>query len=446
VLDQGHKEHTKVRLQAASDFADGKARSTFPSEEEKKHYTDAWETLLREQRLLSCLTAQLGGATGTTPIQLRSLPASIHNKLGTLNVALERNSRKIPKLFREVEATLLEALPKGFEEHLAADHTPVVFFSDLPMEWTLVGEFPLCLTRPVSRIPMGLATWDVLTAALEHPVIIDITKPEQVLVLDFIGKGDVIRAYSDTFRDVSDRIGQRYTYSRPRTQLELAAVLRDVKPTVVILDTHGAYDASKDELSLEIAGHAVKLDDLLPDVRVPPVWVLSACDTSVTGAIRGCFVRKLLSRGAVCVIASLSRIDAFTASMFVGRFFAHIYSPVKADLSDSLDRVFFEAQYTTALLYDPLLPLIRRAESDPNLRKLLGNVMSDFMQWAGVRELDVRRHKYEIAVFLAEALERYGLTQLQEQYEKAGLIRPETLLFTAFGAPGHVRLEGRSIQ
>ena len=267
-----------------------------------------------------------------------------------------------------------------------------------------------------------------------------ITKPEQVLVLDLIEKGDIIRPYSDTFREVSDRIGQRYTYSAPQTRDELAAVLLDVRPTVVILDAHGAYDARKDVLSLRIGDRQINVDDLLPHGLIPPIWILSACDASVTGAIRGCFVRKLLGQGAICVIASLSKIDAFTASMFVGRFLTHIYSPVRPDLSDTLDIVFFNAQYTTALLYDPLLPLIRRAETDPSLRKPLGSVMSDFMQWVGVRELDVRRHKYEIATFLAEALERYGLTQLQEQYEKAGFIRPETLLFTAFGAPGHVQL------
>jgi hypothetical protein len=55
----------------------------------------------------------------------------------------------------------------------------------------------------------------------------------------------------------------------------------------------------------------IPLDELIPFTRVPPLWILSACDTSVTGAMRGCFVRKLLSLGAVCVVATLAQVNAF---------------------------------------------------------------------------------------------------------------------------------------
>jgi len=353
---------------------------------------------------------------------------------------LEHHSKKVADLFRTVEALLLKALPEGVEQHLKKDPSPVVFLSDLPMEWTLVDEWPLCLTRPVSRIPLGLTRWDVFTAVLETRVTIDVAKPERVLVLDLIGERDVIRRYSDAFAETSTAIGQRYTYASPSTAEEFAKILTDTQAEIVVVDAHGQYDRGKDELRIGFKDRVVPIDDLLPNLRVPPVWILSACHASVTGALNGCFVRKLISRGAVCVIASLNRVDAWTASMFVGRLLTELYSPMIPGQHTSLDTVYFATQYTTAMLYDPLLPLFRKVERDATLRKTLGMVMGDFLKWVHGRELDIRRYRYEIGVFLNDTLEKYGLAKQLEENAKTGVLIPETLLFTAFGAPGRVEI------
>lgn len=288
------------------------------------------------------------------------------------------------------------------------------------------------------KISLGLLNWDVFTAALETPSVINITTPEKVLVLDLIGERDVIRGYSDAFADVSTALGRRYTYSSPSTAAELAEVIARTQPEIVVLDAHGQYDRRKDELFIKIKDASASVNDFIPDIRVPPVWILSACHTSVAGAMMGCFVRKLISRGAVCVVASLNPIDAWTASMFVGRLLTEAYRPAVRNQHGSFASVFFTTQYTTALLHDPLLPLFRKAESDSTLRKTMGMVMGDFFKWVDGKELDVRRYRHEIAEFLYELLHKYGLAKQQEENAKAGLLIPETLLFTAFGAPGRV--------
>ena len=439
-LDPGHKKHASGRYRAVRDFVLRKERHEFGNDKQKQDYRDAWRTLEMEQRVISCLTARLSAAITAIPLQLAPLTGQIYNAINELNAALERHSRKAADLFRIVEALLLEALPEGVEQHLKRDSSPVVFLSDLPMEWTLVEEWPLCLTRPVSRIPLGLTRWDVFTSALETQVSVDIAKPERVLVLDLIGERDVIRRYSDAFAQTSTAIGQPYTYVSPSTAEEVAKILTETQAEIVVVDAHGHYDRGKDELRVGVKDQVVPIDELLPDSRVPPVWILSACHTSVTGALTGCFVRKLISRGAVSVIASLNRIDAWTASIFVGRLLTELYSPMIAGQHTRLDTVFFATQYTTALLYDPLLPLFRKAGSDAMLRKSLGMVMGEFLSWVHGKELDIRRYRYEIAVFLKDTLEKYGLAEELEAYARAGALIPETLLFTAFGAPGRVQI------
>jgi hypothetical protein len=439
-LDPEHRERVRAGVRAVNDFHTGFERNVFGTKKDKRYYADARHTLVSEQRLLACQSAWLAGLSGGTPEQLDPLPGQLFAAIADLNNALDADSRKIPDLFRGVELLLSKALPEGLNDWLDKGNSPVMLFSDLPFEWTLVGDWPLCLTRPVSRIPMGFSSWETMTAALEGDATIDTRHPERVLVLDLIERHDRIRPHSDAFISVSAGLGQNYTCVSPKNAAEFNETITNNRPEIVVVDAHGKYDRVRDELTLSVNGVSAKLDDLLPNALVAPVWILSACDTSVTGAMRGCFVRKLLARGALCVIATLSRVDAFTASMFIGRLLTDIYNPVRRGAYDALEEVFFATQYTTALLYDPMLPLMRRAERDASLKKPLGQVLGGFLAWSAQGTIDVRKYRYDAAMVLGELLAKHGLSGAQSEIERAGLVRPETLLFTAFGVPGQVRL------
>lgn len=323
---------------------------------------------------------------------------------------------------------------------IAAGTAPVTFFSDLPFEWTAVDDWPLCLTKPVARIPLGVTRWDVLGAALETRVTIDSGDPARVLMLDLIDRRDPIRENTDAFISSSTRLGQHYKYATPRDGAEAASVLGSGGIDIVVLDTHGSYERSTDTLYVRLPGGMCVLDELMPHGRVPPLWILSACDTSVTGALRGCFVRRLLALGAVCVVATLAPVDAFTASMFVGKLLTAIYSPMERKEERDFHTEFFDTQLTTAILYDPLLPLFRKAVRRPELKRKLGFVISEFYAWARTARLGAREFRVGGAAKLSSSLQKYGLADLQHAQHVSGAIRPETLLFTAFGAPGRIEL------
>jgi hypothetical protein len=193
-------------------------------------------------------------------------------------------------------------------------------------------------------------------------------------------------------------------------------------------------------LSIGPRDSLIPLDELIPFTRVPPLWILSACDTSVTGAMRGCFVRKLLSLGAVSVVATLAPVNAFTASMFVGKLLTEIYNPVNRGRDRDFHRLFFDTQMWTALLYDPLLPLMRRAMHRRSLKAPVARVLGDFFAWSKTVQLGARELRVAAAYALQESLERHGLAERQSHFYQSGQIRPETLLFTAFGAPGRIEL------
>ena len=300
--------------------------------------------------------------------------------------------------------------------------------------------WPLCLTKPVARIPIGATHWDVLAAALETQVTIDSRDPTRVLMLDLIDRDDPIREATDSFIASSERLGQHYTYVTPRNAAEASRALGTPGIDIVVLDAHGSYERGTDTLHVRLPDGMVALDELMPSERVPPLWILSACDTSVTGALRGCFVRRLLALGAVCVVATLAPVDAFTASMFVGKLLTAIYSPNERREGRDFHEEFFDTQVTTATLYDPLLPLIRTAVRRPELKRRLGFVIAEFYAWARAAQVGAREFRVSGALKLSACLETCGLDGLHYAHHATGLVRPETLLFTAFGAPGKIEL------
>jgi hypothetical protein len=127
-----------------------------------------------------------------------------------------------------------------------------------------------------------------------------------VLVLDLIEAQDAIRQDSDAFISSSASLGQHYTYASPKTAQEFREVISKNSPSIVVLDAHSSYDHVNDKLYINLKGSNTLLDELLGDAILPPTWILSACETSVVGAIRGSFVRRLLAHGAVCVVAMRS--------------------------------------------------------------------------------------------------------------------------------------------
>lgn len=432
---------SRVWLRALRDLSENTLAMRPGAGEARAAYDRGRETLLYEDRLIACRAASLSVRLYAEPIQVGPVASLVQNDVANLNGAITaRSNQKVARLFHRVEKGLAACIPPALLEEIGADSGAVTFLSDLPFEWTLVDGWPMCLTKPVARIPIGLSRLDVFSAALESRVSIDSNNARRVLVLDLIKEDDSIRAHTESFIAASEELGQTYTYLTPRNGAELRAALEAQLFDVVVVDAHGGYDRRSDTLRIDLPDGPVAIDDFVPFMMVPPLWILSACDTSVTGAMRGCFVRKLLSLGAVCVVATLSPVDAFTASMFVGKLLTEVYNPIQREEFRDFHKVFFDTQVSTALLYDPLLPLMKKARRKRALRQPLGRVLGDMLAWMRTVELTASELREATALRLQWSLERHGLHERQEAYFQNNELRPETLFFTAFGAPGRVEL------
>jgi hypothetical protein len=283
-------------------------------------------------------------------------------------------------------------------------------------------------------------SWYNVTASLHKPCELTPGSPDKVLMLDLIEPEDKIRAYSDAFIRSSANIGNKFARATPKNAVEARRLVQDVSPEIVLVDGHGRYDQKRDELSIQVNGTWYAFNELLPGPPIPPVWIVSACHTAQSEALRGCVVRSLLSRGAYAVIATLARVDAFIASMLIGRLLGDLYQPLPNVEDRTFLDIFFAAQLTTALMYDPLLPLLHKAETDPKIAQPLNHMRLEIIQWFHGRPIDVATHHKEVATKLTECLVKYGLYSLNRNLWEAGHIRPETLLFSIYGFPDRVMI------
>ncbi len=229
-------------------------------------------------------------------------------------------------------------------------------------------------------------------------------------------------------------MGQRYTYRRYSRPAELKEILSSLSPEIVVLDTHGDYNEMLDQLTVYLGTRPANARDFVPAVQVPAVWILSACEMAVVGAITASLVGNLLERGAICVIATLQKIDALAASIFVGRLLTEIYSPAIHGAHENLSEAFFNAQLTTSCLYDPILPLLRKAEHDTRM-KAIYTVIIEFIAELADKPMNPRLYRNQASRLLYERLSAHGLLRDQADSVISGQVTPQSLLFSAFGAP-----------
>lgn len=440
--ESGHREFMSIKMQVVSDCIANRSEREYEDKAKKEAYRDAKETLVLGHRLLATHASYISISATAIPLQTPDVGGKLFIAANDLERAFRMRTRKVSKLFREFEIKLADSLPEGLLAHLVLGDSPVFFYSDLPYKWTLLDNFPICLTRPVSRIPVAAtSSWLALTHMTKQRTSISVNHPNRVLVLDLISEHDAVRNFSELFRKVSDDIGQGYVYRKPSNPEELPRIIHDVTPEIVVLDTHGDYQRMFDRLLLYLGDRPTNLGDFIPDEIIPPVWILSACDMAVVGAIKGSMVNQLLERGAMCVVATLGKIDAYAAAVFVGRLLTDIYSPHPHMNFRTLSDVFFISQLTTALLYDPLFPLLRKAQPHTKMSEGLSRVIIDYIKGVSSGEISLRDIRYKAAEILSECLQTHGLLDQQLATVKSGEVMPETLLFTAFGIPTHVELE-----
>ncbi len=304
----------------------------------------------------------LRAASDVTPV-LR-LPAGANQFRGAaINLAqsARRQStdggRQLNRLARQLSQSLTRAVPPELLPMVQDPSTErVVIVADAPLEWLEIDGLPLMLTRDCSRLPTTPGNVFVINAVVAAGErMVSARRFEEVLVVRSYDRTDPVRPLLErAARHVLGAASGARTRLRivdVATAKELIAALDGYDGAIMIFDGHGAAGSLTSPGALRIGREAVDPWTIRAAARVPPIVLLSACDTHALDAAHASPVNAFLAAGAKTVVGTSLPVDARYAAIFVARLLLRL------------------EQYLPMLLTRPL-GLVRWSEILPGLQRM----------------------------------------------------------------------------
>lgn len=226
----------------------------------------------------------------------------------------------------EAGEALSKCLPSYVRDALRDSAGTVSVFSDDPVELADVGGRPMFLSRPVVRVPV--TPGEILGRQLNHQgaVFLHPRDFSRVIVLRGTLRDDPIHG------DL-ERFCRALTKEAPGVSLEvhdfasigdIDRALSQFDGAVMILDTHGVHGP---RTGGRVQAQRQQVSLFEGELRsIPPIVILSACDTQPIGRAQDSIANALLMQGARAVVGTIAPVDALHSALFVGSVFARLQS------------------------------------------------------------------------------------------------------------------------
>lgn len=257
---------------------------------------------------------RLPNAVNRTAGQVRQFAQLYH--------ARKTNDRKRVESFRRVQAAITDSIPAQFHGFIKESGDGIRLIADAHLEWMNLEGLPLGVQKDVTRIPVTPGSLFVDQVAPKNYIHVSTNDFQEVLVLDALQKTDPISRMFDI------AIGQfeplfkervRIRTVRVRNLDDLVAALNAFEGALMIFDGHGSHEPGH-HATLQLLDEEVdtwQLQSIRP--RIPPIVILSACDTHAADRNHATTASGFLAAGARTVLGSVFPIDAMDASSFVAR-------------------------------------------------------------------------------------------------------------------------------
>lgn len=355
--------------------------------------------------------AAIGTRTAGTIATTLRMPPSINQVAGRVG-ALAENIRsgartspeKVARMFGGIQELMEAAVGAGFVDRVRRASYGVKVVSDAPIEWLPINGLPLSLWTDVSRIPATPGEMTLLQLLEHEPLRLAISDFADILVVSAFEPTDrlatLMRVALDTTAPAwSGRLTVRFEVVA--NERELIDVLNSFDGPLMVFDGHGAHPRERPG-HLKVGAHEVDVWALRGQVRVPPIVVLSACDTHAAGRNAMTTANAFLLLGARTVLATMLPIGGPSGAMFVARLLLRIadYLPRAARVYGRVVRWseiaggMLRMQFLTDLLHPRGRPddwLDQKAWFEIGMRAgyMAGRGGDEWIRWTG-RELEVR--------------------------------------------------------
>jgi hypothetical protein len=243
--------------------------------------------------------------------------------------------RRINRFARALSESLTRATPPPIMSIIQTAGAKVKLVSDAPLEWMSVGAVPLMLHADCSRVPATPGNTSFAATIGSSEVILPLASFEDVLILRSFEATDPIRLFLE--QTVSAFL--KMAGSKMRVQIvdvssldEIREALNSFSGSMVVFDAHGGAGTTLSPGTIRIGKRDIDLRGLRGTVRVPPIAVLSACDTHAFDSSYATVAHSLLAAGATTVVGTTLPVDARYSSMFVARLLYRVDTYLPLDL------------------------------------------------------------------------------------------------------------------
>lgn len=257
------------------------------------------------------------------------MPNDINRTSGAIRHFAEHHRSKSPKTrkrllaFREVQNRLDAAFPTDFKDILRRSKSGIRVVSDAHLEWLDLDGLPLMLRKTCSRVPVTPGNLFVSKIGAQDTIQLSPTDLQKVLVISALKPDDPIAGIFDTAFEI---FGKRWegkldiTTNVVGSEKELVNAINTFDGHMLLFDGHGIHEKDGPG-KLLLQGEAIDVWDLRPKLsRIPPIVILSACDTHAADRNHATTANGFLSLGARAVLGSVFPIDARAAAVFTARF------------------------------------------------------------------------------------------------------------------------------
>ena len=273
---------------------------------------------------------------------------SILKEIG--NIDRSKDSKKINQSFLKLENQFNIDKTDWFDYMNCETSKKLKLVSNLPLEWINHCELPLMIKNDVSRIPIspGYLTEKLLldteqihlsTKAFgkilfissfqdNDPIKNDI-KEKVKIIQDGLSKSTnqkymsyLLKSFEPTkntqMNASNDKINISIEWKNITNKNELIETLNHNESALVIFDLHGGHNQDEEGI-ISLKDEEITISSLVGKVKMPPIVILSACDTSPIDKNHYNAANMFLMAGAKTVLASALPILSHEASTYIAR-------------------------------------------------------------------------------------------------------------------------------
>jgi hypothetical protein len=198
----------------------------------------------------------------------------------------------------------------------------VKLVGDVPLELLPIDGLPLSLRCSVSRLPTLPGNLMVRHSLMSVPMFLRSSDFHDVLVVRSFQPDDPIRR----LLEVSIRVVLRYQ-SKVKVKFvdvsngqEFIEAFNQFSGKIAIFDGHGAQSVDDSQGVLSVGNLKINPFQFYGKIRLPPIILLSACETHTLEGFESSVASAFLFMGARSVLGTLAPIDARSAATLIARF------------------------------------------------------------------------------------------------------------------------------